>query len=518
MQLISRRLGYTFSCFLLLLLLSVLYPEPWLYLDWPLGFDLHSGLSLVGQQLSLERLLLILALAMSVLRIYQLKQQIIKTAKVRISTYQGIEAAVYEGSQFIDRELDPLEIKPIKDALYWQQQQQKALNEKLSALQQQKQRENKKLSVLEQEKRQLKLGLLELKETNQQLTQQIAHLNQYFPKQLQGLTQEFDDYKTKQSKLVQPSVDCLAQVIDELSYLQWRTATANQAAVLRSLQFDLEREYQRLLDGVGLKKDRPATLANKILPLGQHVLSVDVASWSVVWFSHDKLSSQFENMAEWGLSVCAASDIAELNTVISKTKGNVILVDLATQEATLSQLDSELSADALIVLVDKYWSEARIQQYSAVADGVLVSPFARQDLLRILSGVARGDTSDSAYQLELMLQGQLPSEVAVPLLAAKEEMIKQQVINQNMQPNPQVTEALFDLASLAEQVVDGQMIKENTNKIIMLSERLALPLLTVVARELAQQYRAKQDVSALCFLLWHCYQDSVRAFNARTES
>ncbi|MDO6524569.1 hypothetical protein Q4519_02625 [Motilimonas sp. 1_MG-2023] len=517
MRLITRPLSYTLACLALLLTLLLLYPEPWLYFGWPLGVDLQSGLLAIGSKLSWLVMLLLLALGLSLCRINQLKLQIAKAAKLRISTYQDIEAAVYEGSPFIESDLDPSEIKPIKDALYWQQQQQKALSEKLTVLQQQKQRENKKLSLLEQEKRHLKLNMLELKEKNQQLTQQITHLNQFFPKQLQELAEEFEQYKSKQSQLVQPLVDGIVQVIDELSYLQWRPATANQAAVLRSLQHDLEREYQRLLDTVGLEKERPATLANKILPLGPHVLSVDASAWSLVWFSHDQDSSQLESMIEWGISVSVASDATQIGGVLSKIKNNVILVDLGTQAGALPQLESEFGADALIVLVDKHWSEAQIQQYSAVADGVLVSPFLRQDLLRILSGMARGDISDSVHQLELMLQGQLPSEVVEPLLAPQEVMVKQQVMDDKKQLSPKVTEALFDLASLAEQVADGQMVNENASKIIILSERLALPVLAVIARELAQQCKAKQDVTALCFLLWHCYQDSVRAFNARTE-
>ena len=518
MHFISRSLRYGMACLAGLFVLSVFYPQPWLYLGLPLRFDLHSSLSALFNQSSLIVAFLLLALLLSLLRIRQLKHQITLAAKARISNYHAIEAAVYEGMPFIDTQLGQCELKPIKDALNWQQQQHRALTEKLKTGQQQRQRDANRWQQSEQERRQLKLALLELKEKNLQLTQQITHLNQIYPQKIQTLQQQVDTAQRELSAELMPVLTQLAEVINELSYLQWRSAWVNQAAVLRSLQQDVECQYQTLIALFSLQHQQAALTENNILPLGQAIITPDIQRWQLVWFSQDESEAELTQIRDWGFSIRRASDVNELNALINKHQCHCVLVDLTCQGEMLETLDSELESEPLIILVSQHWSEAKIQEYLSFADGVLTSPLIRQDLLRALGCNVQTDVSEAAYQLELLLQGQLPLDADIALLATPETMLKQQVMDKQQHLTPHVTEALFELASLAEQIAQGKAIKQSADRIIGLSEDLTLPVLAVVARELRQQYQAKQDVTALCFLLWHCYQDSVRAFNARTES
>lgn len=567
MILSMRVLLFRASYALLIILLVALYPEPWQALGFPLEVDFwpsfYALLSSIWQWLApLQPVFIALLLMMQWFawrKFKQQKQKYLHDQQARIGAYQQLEANVYEGKPLFAKGMAAVEYQPVVDALYWQQQQFTALEQKQSRQEKQLAREREAKTKLEQEKRKLSLSILEMKDIDKQRCDQISHLKFCFSDELAKLQERLNYYGALRSRTYQHWSQVFPQLIETCQYLYLEANHPAQAMLAKELKHYLENELDALVNYFDISPERaqkqqwqmPSSLSlQSVAALQSHLISTAHANhWRFILLG-DGLSDLFEQLMQQGFNAELVSETAQLASYLpmslSQSNATCVIVDCdsdlrqnveakpaqGTQSEMgiepldrlnqlinerLDELDNLLPPDTLLLSVCRQWSWHGVREYQARVDGLLVYPVSLFDLLRCLPIAPVANDEDNLNQLENLLQAQLPKEQDLALLASSEEMQQKHILDTEQHLLPEVPQALFDLAEAAEALTKEQSVAQNSATLIRLSEQLALPMLAVVARELVVQHQQNKDISALCLVLWQCYQESVRAFNARTE-
>lgn len=551
-----RVLFFRVSYAMCIVLFVVIYPEPWVTLRvpievdfWPQGYAFFSGLwQWVAPLQPLVIALLLMAQWIS-WRKYRLeKEKIYQQKQERMAEYQQLEAQIYEGKPLFAKGIGTVEYKPLVDALYWQQQQLTALQHKQLQLDKHFARERELKAKLEQEKRRLSLSLLEIKETDKQRCEQIRHLKLCFADEVADLKERLNYFGALRSSTYQHWAQLLPQLIETCQYLYLDVNHPAHAMLVKQLKCQLEDELDALVSYFDVSPERAQSMRwqmpSMLSPLAQvaqqhHLVSTAQANQWQFMLVGNGLNSLFEQLVQQGFNAQFVADIASLLPQLqgAATQSKSICVVLDCNSSYLSgqgqqhqqdnlrvdyselfnELDAVLPPDILLVAASQQWSWQGVHQYQMRVDGLLTYPISLFDLLRCLPVSSVPSDEDNLSQLEQLLQTQLPKEPDLTLLASNEEMQQKHILDTEQHLLPEVPQALFDLAEAAEALTKEQGVAQNSATLIRLSEQLALPMLAVVAKELVAQHQQNKDISALCIVLWQCYQESVRAFNARTE-
>ncbi|MCE2570907.1 hypothetical protein [Motilimonas eburnea] len=527
-------------------LLIVVYPQPWQALGVSLELAIWpaSGLHSLWQWLApWQPVVIVLLLVLQWATWHQAKgekRQYQQSQQARRRAYQQLEAQVYEGKPLFERGMKTVEYKPVVDALYWQQQQLTALQHKQSQLEKNLAHERKAKAQLEQDKRKLSLSLLEIKEIDKQRCEQISHLKFCFADELAALKERLSYYRELRTSTYQHWAKLLPKMIENSQYLYLESQLPNHAMLAKRLKSQLEEELDTLVSYFDICPEQavtpqwqmPSVMSTSHAGYLQQLGRAQAHQWQFVLLGAE-LNGLLAQLTQQGFNAELVADEGGLADRIKADKAQsaslCVVVDcdmrlhgpkqIPDDErlAHLSNLDGVLEPDTLLLAVSQHWSWHDVHSFQARVDGLLVYPVGLFDVLRCLPCISMPADEDSVAQLEHLLQTQLPSEQAFTLLASNEVMQQKQILDQEQHLMPQVPQALFDLAAAAEALTKQQGVMENSETLIQLSEQLALPMLALVARELVAQHRQNQDISALCLVLWQCYQESVRAFNARTE-